>query len=53
MLDVLEKIYPDDFANWQPQIRKLVPSFGVDLNADAKLASASLQATAKALKLKA
>ena len=53
MLDVIEKIYPDDFGNWQQQIRKLVPSFGVDLNADPKLASASLQATAKALKLRA
>jgi malate dehydrogenase (quinone) len=53
MLDVIEKIYPEHFENWQPQIRKLVPSFGVNLNSDAKLAAASLQKTAQTLKLKA
>jgi malate dehydrogenase (quinone) len=53
MLDVASKIYPSQFQAWQPEIKKLVPSFGVDLNSDAKLASASLSRTAAVLKLKA
>jgi malate dehydrogenase (quinone) len=53
MLDVIKRIYPEDFANWRGEIHKLVPSFGVDLNADAILAAASLQKTAQVLKLKA
>lgn len=53
MLDVIEKIYPENFSGWQAGIKKLVPSFGVDLNSDSKLAAASLAQTAKALRLKA
>jgi malate dehydrogenase (quinone) len=53
MLDVASKIYPAQFQAWQSEIRKLVPSFGVDLNSDAKLASLSLARTAATLKLKA
>lgn len=53
MLDVAERIYSEEFTAWKPAITKLVPSFGVDLNSDAKLAKASLQSTAAALNLKA
>ena len=53
MLDVVKKIYPAEFDKWQPGIKALVPSYGVELNDDAKLAAASLDKTAKALKLKA
>ena len=53
MLDVISKIYPEQFQTWEPEIKKLVPSFGADLNADSQLASASLSSTAAALKLKA
>jgi malate dehydrogenase (quinone) len=53
MLDVIAKIYPENFSAWQPEIKKLVPSFGVDLNSDRKLAAASLSNTAKVLKLTA
>lgn len=52
MLEVIQKIYPGEFADWQPAVKKLVPSFGVDLNSDSKLATASLGKTAKALDLK-
>jgi malate dehydrogenase (quinone) len=51
MLDVIEKIYPENFASWKPAIKKLVPSFGVDLNADSKLAAESLKRTSKTLNL--
>jgi len=53
MLDVVKKIYPGEFDKWQVGIKNLVPSYGIDLNADAKLAASSLEQTAKALKLKA
>jgi malate dehydrogenase (quinone) len=53
MLDVASKIYPGQFQSWMPEIKKLVPSFGLDLNSDPKLASDSLSRTAAALKLKA
>ena len=53
MLDVVKKIYEAEFDKWQPGIKALVPSYGIDLNDDAKLAAASLAQTAKALKLKA
>jgi len=53
MLDVVKKIYPAEFDKWQPGIKTLVPSYGIDLNDDAKLAEASLAQTAKTLKLKA
>ena len=53
MLDVVKKIYPAEFDKWQPGIKTLVPSYGIDLNDDAKLAAASLAQTAKTLKLKA
>lgn len=51
MLDVIEKIYPENFPGWKPEIKKLVPSYGVDLNSDSKLAAESLSKTAKALNL--
>jgi malate dehydrogenase (quinone) len=53
MLDVVRKIYPAEFDKWQPGIKALVPSYGIDLNDDAKLAAASLAQTARVLKLKA
>jgi malate dehydrogenase (quinone) len=53
MLDVASRIYPDRFQAWKPEIKKLVPSFGVELNSDPKLAADSLSKTAKTLKLRA
>ena len=53
MLDVVQKIYPAEFQTWQPGIKALVPSFGIELNDDAQLAAASLVRTARALNLKA
>lgn len=53
MLDVLAKIYPENFLHWKLEVKKLVPSFGIDLNSDGKLAAESLKRTAKVLKLSA
>jgi malate dehydrogenase (quinone) len=51
MLEVLKKSFGSEFANWEPKLREVMPSFGVKLNADAKAAAASLKATAKILKI--
>ena len=53
MIEVLKKAYPAEFAGWEPQLRKLIPSYGTNLNADPKAAAKSLAATAKVLGLKA
>jgi malate dehydrogenase (quinone) len=52
MLEVLKKGFPKEFPNWEKSIKKMIPSFGTELNKDPKAALASLTATAKALKLK-
>lgn len=53
MIEVLKKAYPNEFKDWEPKLKKMIPSYGKELNKDAKAAKASLDATAKALKLKA
>jgi malate dehydrogenase (quinone) len=53
MLDVIGKMFEDETQSMQLRIQKLVPSFGVDLNADPKAAAASLKNTAATLLLKA
>lgn len=53
MLEVLQKCFPNDFKSWEKDLKKMIPSYGTELNKDAKAAKASLAATAKALKLEA
>lgn len=53
MLGLLQRCFPDRFAEWEPAIREMIPNFGVQLNADPARAAESLAATAKALKLTA
>ena len=53
MLDVISKLYEEPSKAQLETLRTLVPSFGVDLNSDAKLAEKSLSYTAKILKLRA
>lgn len=53
MLEVLKKGFPTEFKTWEKSLKKMIPSYGTDLNKDAKAAKASLASTAKALKLKA
>ena len=53
MIEVLKKAYPNEFKDWEPKLKKMIPSYGKALNNDAKAAKASLAATAKALNLKA
>jgi malate dehydrogenase (quinone) len=51
MLEVLKKSFPNDYPNWQPKLKKLIPSLGVTLNDNPKLAKQIMAATAKSLKL--
>lgn len=53
MLDVIQKMFPEQSASYLAGISKLVPSYGVDLNSDASKAEQSLSRTAKLLKLNA
>ncbi len=53
MIEVLKKAYPTEFKAWEKELKKMIPSYGTELNKDAKAAKASLAATAKSLKLKA
>lgn len=53
MLDVLNKFYPDQYASWQKNLQKLIPTLGKNLNENPELAAKTLAKTAKALKLRA
>lgn len=53
MLEVLKKGFPNEFKTWEKELKKMIPSYGTELNKDAKAARASLAASAKTLKLKA
>lgn len=52
MLEVLEKSFQRDFKKWKPELKRLIPSLGVQLNQDAALAKKILSSTAKTLKLR-
>jgi malate dehydrogenase (quinone) len=37
MLDVLERCFPERFPAWQPKLKEMVPSFGIELSNEPKL----------------
>lgn len=51
MLDVLRKCFADHMTGWEPQLRKMIPSFGTQLSDDPKLAAKTAAETSKALQL--
>jgi malate dehydrogenase (quinone) len=51
MLDVVEKCFPDRLPEWRPKLAAMVPTYGNQLAADAKLAAKTMTATAKALEI--
>jgi malate dehydrogenase (quinone) len=53
MLDVLQRMAPDDFPTWTKAIKELIPTFGKDLNENAELAKKTMKQTAKSLNLTA
>jgi malate dehydrogenase (quinone) len=53
MLDVIEKMYPQESTGWFETLKKTIPGLGKKLNSDPKLAKQVLAKTARALKLRA
>lgn len=53
MLDVMAKMYPANYSDWQKELTPVIPGLGKKLNSDPKLAKKLLADTAKTLGLKA
>jgi malate dehydrogenase (quinone) len=53
MLDVIERMYPQESTGWSKTLKQTIPGLGKKLNADPKLAKKMLADTARVLKLKA
>jgi malate dehydrogenase (quinone) len=51
MLEVLERCFSDRMPEWEPKIKKMLPTYGVSLSSDPELAAKTLKDTAKTLKL--
>ncbi|MBO9579082.1 MAG: malate dehydrogenase (quinone) [Microbacteriaceae bacterium] len=51
MLDVLAKCFPDRLAEWEPQLRRMVPSYGKSIANDERLAASTIASTSDALQL--
>jgi malate dehydrogenase (quinone) len=51
MLDVLQRCFPKNFTTWEPEIKKMIPSFGTRLSDNPEVAKKSFAASAQALKL--
>ena len=51
MIDVLKKCFPNDIKRWEPELVKMIPSYGQRLSDNPTGAKKSLAATAKTLKL--
>jgi malate dehydrogenase (quinone) len=53
MLDVLAQCFPDRIAAWEPELEKMIPSFGSQLSSNKSEAKATMSRTAKALAISA
>ena len=51
MLDLLAKCFPGRLADWEPELRRMVPSYGTRLNGDAARVASTEATTGKALQL--
>ncbi|MGO3886230.1 MAG: malate:quinone oxidoreductase [Mycetocola sp.] len=49
MLDVLARCFPDQIAEWEPSIRRMIPSYGTTLNDSPERAAESMRRTADVL----
>ncbi len=49
MINLLQKCFPEQYRDWEPKLRKLIPNLGDDLNASSAAANKSQNATAAAL----
>ncbi|HEV7743002.1 MAG TPA: malate dehydrogenase (quinone) [Pseudolysinimonas sp.] len=53
MLDVIAKCFPDRMAAWEPELERMIPSYGSQLSSNKVEAKATLSRTAKALAISA
>jgi hypothetical protein len=53
MLDVLAKCFPDRIDSWEPELERMIPSYGGPLSANKSTARATISRTAKALQISA
>jgi malate dehydrogenase (quinone) len=53
MLDVMQRLYTDQFSSFAPKFKEMIPSYGQKLNEKPALAEETLTQTAKILKLQA
>jgi hypothetical protein len=51
MIQVLERSFANQIPDLQKKLQKIMPGFGIKLNADPKKAAVSLAKTAETLKL--
>ncbi|HWL01472.1 MAG TPA: malate:quinone oxidoreductase, partial [Microbacteriaceae bacterium] len=51
MLDVLARCFPAKLAEWEPQLRRMIPSYGQQISADEQRVAATIAATSQALQL--
>ena len=53
MFDVIARCFPERIADWTPQLKAMVPSYGQQLSDDPAAAAAALKRTAEALQIPA
>jgi malate dehydrogenase (quinone) len=53
MLEVMSKSFAMQYPSWEKKLKKIIPSLGIQLNENPKLAKEILASTAKTLKLQA
>jgi len=51
MLDLIRKCFPERLPDWEPTLKRMVPSYGTKLNADPVRAETTYETTGKALEL--
>ena len=52
MLNVLSRCFPQEFVQWQPKIKEMIPSYGISLEENPELFREIERSTARALGLK-
>jgi len=53
MLDVLAKCFPGRLAGWEPELRRLIPTYGSPLSSDPATAAKVMKETAEELRISA
>jgi malate dehydrogenase (quinone) len=51
MLGLVETCFPGSMQKWRPELKKMIPSYGIQLSDNAKAAAKTMTATAKELQI--